>query len=279
MKLFSTLKELVADQKPSALLVDLWGVIHDGETLYPGVKEALLWLKKEHIRVVFLSNAPRRASVAQAGLLRLGIPPEDYTGIVTSGETVYHSLKHARTDSRRNYIYIGPEKDRDLMAQSDYHEVAEAAEAHMAICTGFDHDGSTMAEKMPQLEAALKAGLPMVCANPDMEIVRINGTRALCAGVMAEWYEQQGGTVYYYGKPHRNIYQLAQQSYNLDLSHTLGIGDNLHTDIAGANGVGMGSVLITGGVLKEPLAKGEKLEALIAGHGGHTPAFVLPYFG
>ena len=155
--------------------------------------------------------------------------------------------------------------------------MTEAKEASFVICTGFDHDDSTLEEKMPAIKAALIARLPMVCANPDMEIVRINGKRALCAGVMAEWYEENGGNTYYFGKPYKIIYDLALDTYNLKPETTLAVGDNLNTDIKGANKAGIRSVLVTGGVLNEEIKKGKKLEE-ICRENGNIPDFSVPGF-
>ena len=45
-------------------IVDLWGVVHDGQHPYPGVLETLTRLKAQGKRVLFLSNAPRPADRA-----------------------------------------------------------------------------------------------------------------------------------------------------------------------------------------------------------------------
>jgi HAD superfamily hydrolase (TIGR01459 family) len=270
---FPSLAALMDVQKPESLLVDLWGVIHDGDALYPNVRDALAMLKTRGIRVIFLSNAPRRAEMAKVNLDRLGITPDFYTGIVTSGEAFFHSLK----PEQKNYIYIGPEKDRTLLNGLPYMQVSSASNAAFAVCTGFDNDASTLDEKLPELKAALAARIPLICANPDMEIVRINGTRALCAGVMAEWYQQQGGTVHYYGKPYKNIYDLALTTYNLQPTTTLAIGDNLNTDIKGANDYGISSVLVTGGVLKEELEHGKTINEICRAN-GNIPQFLIAAF-
>ncbi len=274
MQFFSSLSALIDAQTPKSLLVDLWGVIHDGDALYPNVIEALRYLKQAQVQVIFLSNAPRRARMAEENLKRLGITPNLYTGIVTSGEAAFADFKML---SPKKYMYIGPEKDRTLLDGLPYVEVQEAADAECVICTGFDNDASTMAEKMPQLTAALHNKLPLICANPDMEIVRMNGTRALCAGVMAKWYQSQGGEVIYYGKPYKNIYDLALATYNLQPTTTLAIGDNLNTDIKGANDYGLKSVLVLGGVLKEELEKGKKIED-ICNENGNIPQFLISAF-
>ena len=44
-------------------VLDLWGVVHDGVTVFPGVIDALERLHAAGKKLVFLSNAPRRAHV------------------------------------------------------------------------------------------------------------------------------------------------------------------------------------------------------------------------
>ena len=276
MQSFSSLSALIDAQKPQSLLVDLWGVIHDGDALYPGVVQALEYLKQKKIDVIFLSNAPRRASVAEANLKRLGIARDLYTGIITSGEATFDYLT-ADSPWGNNYIYIGPEKDRTLLDGLPYTEVTQSKEASFAICTGFDHDDSTLEEKLPALNAIYLAKLPLVCANPDMEIVRLSGKRALCAGVMAKWYEENGGNTYYFGKPYKNIYDLAIKTYRLNPETSLAIGDNLDTDIKGANNYGLRSVLVTGGVLNAEIQQGKKLEDICLAN-GNTPSFTISAF-
>ena len=167
--------------------------------------------------------------------------------------------------------------DRTLLDGLPYTEVTQSKEASFAICTGFDHDDSTLEEKLPALNAIYLAKLPLVCANPDMEIVRLSGKRALCAGVMAKWYEENGGNTYYFGKPYKNIYDLAIKTYRLNPETSLAIGDNLDTDIKGANNYGLRSVLVTGGVLNAEIQQGKKLEDICLAN-GNTPSFTISAF-
>src|SRR6185437_15547695 len=78
-------------------IVDLWGVIHDGVTPYDGAIDCLEQLRALGKPAVLLSNAPRRATVAQRGMREMGIPDTLYTGILTSGE-VTHRMLRDRTD-------------------------------------------------------------------------------------------------------------------------------------------------------------------------------------
>lgn len=271
-----------------AFLIDLWGVIHDGVNTYPGVHDALRALKSAGKTAIFLSNAPRRATKAMESLARMGIDASFYDHVVTSGEAMWDYAKNHQQpfdSSWENYIYIGPEKDRDILVGLPYKEVTSAQHAQFAITTGFDEDHSTLDEKMPQLQDAIAYKLPLVCANPDKVVVRINGARALCAGVIADAYTDMGGTSHYFGKPYLAVYSKAL-SYipNITKSRIAAIGDSLETDIKGANHAGIDSYLIAGGILGEQLGirHGQLPDAArlqqICDEYGIIPHGVLPAF-
>ena len=74
----------------------------------------------------------------------------------------------------------------------------------------------------------------MVCANPDLVVM--HGARlALCAGALAQWYEEMGGQVRWHGKPYRSVYDSCTALLGIaDQPRILAVGDSLRTDIAGA---------------------------------------------
>ena len=103
----------------------------------------------------------------------------------------------------------------------------------------------------PLLRTALARDLPMVCANPDL-VVMHGSRRALCAGALAKWYEEGGGRVRWHGKPFRSVYDTCLGLLAIkDRWRILAVGDSLRTDIAGAAGAGLDSLLIAGGIHAE----------------------------
>src|SRR5205823_13053830 len=103
----------------------------------------------------------------------------------------------------------------------------------------------------PLLRPALARDLPMICANPDLVVMR-GSTLHLCAGGLAKWYEEAGGRVRWHGKPFRSVYDTCLGLLGIDgRSRVLAVGDSLRTDIAGAAGAGLDSVLIAGGIHAE----------------------------
>jgi HAD superfamily hydrolase (TIGR01450 family) len=88
----------------------------------------------------------------------------------------------------------------------------------------------------------------MVCANPDLVVIH-DGRPALCAGALAEEYERIGGRVRWHGKPHPSVYDSCLGLLGIaDRRRLLAIGDSLRTDIAGAAGAGIDSLLVAGGI-------------------------------
>jgi ribonucleotide monophosphatase NagD (HAD superfamily) len=74
----------------------------------------------------------------------------------------------------------------------------------------------------------------------------------LCAGALAKWYEEAGGRVRWHGKPFRSVYDTCLGLLGVaDRTRVLAIGDSLRTDIAGADGAGIDSLLIAGGIHAE----------------------------
>lgn len=231
---------------------DVWGVIHDGTAPYPGAVEAILFLRQKNKKICFLSNAPRRAARVEAVLNKFGITPDLYDFVLTSGEATFLALKNS-TDLGKKYFYIGPHKDIDLLHGLDYHMVTDASEACFVITTGFDGEDSVLAEKMPQLLEAKKHNLPLICVNPDLNVVKQCGREQICAGVLAREYENMGGKVSYFGKPFPEVYKMVLQIFGMsEKSKFLAIGDGLITDIKGAVDFGIDNVLVTNGILRSP---------------------------
>ena len=262
-----SLQDIVAPH--DGLIVDLWGVVHDGTALYPGVAETLAWLHANNKPVVFLSNAPRVSAKARAVLDKLGIDPDHYLDVITSGQVAHDLLDQDHDWLGTKYYYLGPGKDEDILADlADYQRVSDPAQADFVLNTGYERDFQPHDEVLPTLERLLQHELPLLCVNPDHEVVKIDGTQMLCAGSLAEAYADMGGMVDYVGKPFEDVYERALNV--LGSGNVLCIGDNPLTDIMGAQEEGLDSLLITGGILA---IRGEAPDLEVI-----DPTFVLPSF-
>jgi ribonucleotide monophosphatase NagD (HAD superfamily) len=66
------------------VILDLWGVVHDGRTPYPGSKSTLAQMMLAGKKVVMLSNAPRRAEAVIGGMTAMGLERALYSDAPSS---------------------------------------------------------------------------------------------------------------------------------------------------------------------------------------------------
>jgi HAD superfamily hydrolase (TIGR01459 family) len=233
-------------------LLDLWGVVHNGHEPYRHAVDCMRRLRGGGGRVLLLSNAPRRAEAVQRLLDRIGVPCDAYDDILTSGELTRRALADARDGmAGTNYLRLGPERDWELLEGLDFTPVPDLAQADFVLCTGlYDDETETVDDYAGLLAAAAERRLPMLCANPDLTVMR-GSKSVLCAGAIAAAYEACGGKVRYHGKPHAGAYAACFDLLQIPASRLLAVGDSLRTDIAGAQGAGIASVLVAGGIHAE----------------------------
>jgi len=268
-------------------ILDLWGVIHDGTTPYPGVVDTLKALKAAGKHVLILSNAPRRAQVLIDGLAGMNIARDLYGPVMSSGEAVRNELE-SRADPAfaqlgTRLYHLGPPRDRNIFDGLAGIVEADLASAHFVLNTGpieFDHQ---VADYEDVLSKAAARHLPMVCANPDRVVVR-QGKMVICAGALADRYRELGGHVIDRGKPDPAIYRTCLAKLGVPAAQVLVVGDSLETDIAGGLNAGLDCVMVAGGVHREALGIAwgampdpEKVTALATRH-HRMPKAVIPAF-
>ncbi len=234
-----------------AVLVDAWGVLHDGAKLYPAARRCLLELAKNGIPVVVVSNAARRVPPLRRELEDIGLDAGLYLDVISSGELTWRALSAGIIPAPvgGTGFYLGPPRSRPICDGLDYCWTDNPVEADFVLNTGAPSGNpDTTGSLKPLIEEMLELRLPMICANPDRVAVR-SGVLGISAGAIARHYRELGGQVTYYGKPDAEIFTCALSLLpGIDKSRTLMVGDAFETDIAGANRAGLASLLIAGGI-------------------------------
>ena len=209
---------------------DVWGVVHDGITAHPTAADALVRFRQAGGTVILVSNAPVPNFRVAEMLDDKQLPREAWDAIVSSGDI---ALAHVDASGYQSLHFIGP-IDRDAALFDRVPGVSQSLETADAIlCSGLDDDRSETAESYrARLEVALARNLPFVCANPDL-VVDVGGQHYLCAGAIADLYEDMGGPVFWAGKPHAVAYRTAHETAerlrgaSVDHHRILVIGDAL----------------------------------------------------
>lgn len=252
---FPGLAALVGDYE--AILCDVWGVLHDGQTPHEGAVDALGRARAKGLKVVLLTNAPRPSDAVVEHLSRMGISGA-WDAIVSSGDVVRHALAERGV---RRALHVGPDRDLRLYGEG-IALVDRADEADVVVLAGLVDDRTETPDDYREVMGEVaRTGVPVMCANPDVIVER--GERLLyCAGALAALVEEAGGTVEQFGKPHPPIYRMALEAAcngaPLPPGRVLAIGDALATDVRGAANEGFDALFVTGGIHGEEF--GERAE-------------------
>lgn len=241
--------EEVADRY-DLLLCDVWGVLHDGIAAFPRASAALAEFRARGGRVILVSNAPRPGRVVVAQLRRLGVPPEAFDDIRTSGDLTREIVMD---QGERAFHHIGPPRDLGLFEGLAVRPVP-LDHADYVVCTGlFDDDTENVETYRETLARMRERDLLMVCANPDLVVER-GEQLIVCAGALAAAYEELGGRTVTPGKPHPPIYEAALKlgaellGRPVPRSRVLAVGDAIRTDIAGGHGAGIATMFVVRGI-------------------------------
>ena len=228
--------------------IDLWGVAHNGVVLYKDAIQTLKEISKLNKDYVLLTNAPRPSTTVKIFLEKLGMSKEIREKVYSSGEAALSYLKKKYLGEK--FYHIGPPRDFDLFFDFKKDKVDQINQSSYLLCTGLFENNS---EDLNFYNKLFKEHInkKMICTNPDL-IVDKGSKRELCAGSVALVFEKMGGEVIYFGKPFPEVYNLSIDNKD---KKVLSIGDNLNTDIKGANLLNYDSLLISNGIHKDEIKK------------------------
>jgi len=240
----------------SAFIIDQWGVIHNGEKLYEGVLDCLEQLKSRNKHVIILSNSGKRAEENTERMRKLGVGPDLYNEIVTSGELTWKGLETQSDGFFQNIgekcFLMSREGDTSIIDGLDHIEVVDdITEADFLLISGSDAPHKTMVDHYePLLKKGIRKRLKAICANPDSRILFGNNS-TFGPGMIARRYEDFGGVVQYIGKPHKPIFQYCirqLQENSIYPGQTVMIGDTMAHDILGASAMNIDTCLVKNGL-------------------------------
>ena len=235
-------------------IIDLWGVMHNGIKLHKDAMQVVENLQKYKKRFIFLSNAPRPKNDVIRFLKNLNMDEKYLKNVLTSGEAAIKFLKKEKFGKK--FYHLGPDRDQSLFVFNKKKQTT-IENCDFILCTGlFDEYEDDLNFYKSLLSRYISK--TFICTNPDL-IVHRGKNKEFCAGTIAEIFKNLGGKVTYFGKPYEEIYKIFLKKNEKSLV----IGDNLRTDIKGANNLGLDSILILNGVHQNELGVENELSNLL----------------
>lgn len=252
--------------KYDAFLIDQWGVLHNGKTPYSGTIKCLRNLQLQNKNLILLSNSSKRKQNSANGLHRVGIDPDMFSDIITSGEIGWNLIKDRKLDfllpkERKPKVFVIGNGDDDF----DYIDTCNCIlstpeEADFVLARGtfsilsgtnevktFKTADELIENISPFMERCAARNLPLLVTNPDFDRP---GTLSPMPGRISQMYSLIDNTIKIQsiGKPFPLVYQTCLRSLSVPLQRICGVGDSVDHDIQGALSAGISALWTINGV-------------------------------
>ncbi|MER9140292.1 TIGR01459 family HAD-type hydrolase [Mesorhizobium sp. M0830] len=242
-------------ERYDVLLLDQFGVLHDGTRPYPGAVAALSALKRAGKTVVLISNSGKRAQPNESRLIKLGFEPGSWDHFVSSGEVAWRSFHDMAASGElrpgTKCLLISRDDDRTATEGLPFMLTEAGEDAELVLISASEGDRYDLDHYRHLLEPAAARRVPCFCTNPDSVMLTSLGPR-FGAGRLADLYESLGGNVTRIGKPYRAIFDAALAlAGEPDRGTVVCIGDSVEHDISGGNSAGVATALVLSGILAD----------------------------
>jgi HAD superfamily hydrolase (TIGR01459 family) len=258
-----------------AFVFDQWGVLHDGNRTYPGVLEVLSRLREAGKPVIILTNSSKSASVNRRRLLeRFAIEPDLYTELISSADV----MRDMVLERSWSVYVVAVGTDGALFDHAPCRVVSTIEEAEMVALLSVD-PRADIDSQLSWIEAACARGIPLMTASADLMTVTPEGILEGIS-VVVKRFQSLGGRALNVGKPEPLVYRQVKQLLRGVAPHRiLAVGDQLWTDVEGANRQGLHSALVATGAAAIQFSQvhsPEEIVQMIKLLNGPLPTWVLP---
>lgn len=257
--------------KYDAFVLDQWGVLHDGNTLYPQVNEFLRLLRQAARKVLVLTNSSKSCERNKIRLRdRFGLPPTSYHELISSAQLLRDHLGSgalSATDGRPANVYVVADEGDEVLVQGLPVQVVHDPESADAVALLSSLPGKPLAAHS-WIPVAADKGLPILCPSVDSHTVRPDGVAVGMQRIIVEC-EKRGALVTNFGKPSPGIYAHCKDLLgDVEPERILAVGDQIPSDVVGAHGAGWDTALVETGAGRNSL---RELGARYV-----TPDFIIP---
>ena len=225
----------------AAILLDVDGVLHVSGEPIPGTAEAVAQLRADGHRLRFVTNATTRSKAQLAEDLRaLGLEVED-AEVQTTADAAVRALKGKRVLALTMHALVGDLEGIEL--------VGEGADA--VLIGGADETPETNLVfsymNLARAFSEIELGADLYCLHRNRWWQTKRGPM-LDAGAFVAGLEYAADTeAVVLGKPSASYFEAACEALDADPGMTWMIGDDLESDVVGARGIGMKTVLVRTG--------------------------------
>jgi len=242
----------------TTLFVDVYGVLHEGGNLFPGVKESLEKYKK-YYKIIIISNTTPECEEVIKSLSTKGLEQGvHYDAVITSGDVFIEEIKNNKSLIYTMYSkyptfekYSIPQTSDITQAQNVYIGIPQNEKGEDIKIFDVVEEGKSVMSflkdknyKLDFIEKYIESlkGKKVYCANSDLVAIK-DGEMCVRQGFVGLYLQNRNIDVKFFGKPYRNIFEKALREHNVKPQNVLMIGDQYSTDL-GCDSLGLNTALI-----------------------------------
>lgn len=245
---------MISDVLPNinGLIIDMDGVLYRDTEPIGDLPAIFGRIRSEGLKFILATNnATRTVDEYLQKLSGFGVTLDDQE-IITSAQATGIYIQAHHPGGCRLFVVGEPGlartlEDYDLTVVSDPQDDVDIVVASMDLSLSY--------EKIKDAELLIRNGCEFIGTNPDATYPTPDGLYPGSGTVIGAIEIASGQKPTLIGKPQPLLYQMALRRLGLKPEETLGVGDRLETDIAGAQAAGMPSALVLTGAATLAQAK------------------------
>ncbi len=227
---------------PRAVLLDLDGVLYVGDAAIPGAADAVVRLRAAGLVLRFVTNTTTHTRAATAAKLRrLGIQLDDEELVTPAALAVRHCLERGH---RRVALVMHEEVKRDFAA------LTEADGEVDAVIVG-DLGAQFAFEPLNRAFRLIMEGAELVALQKNRYWMTPDGLSLDAGAFVAALEFASGREAVVVGKPSAVFFRAALATAGASPADAVMVGDDVESDVGGAQRAGLRAVLVRTGKYRE----------------------------
>lgn len=232
------------DTELRGILFDLDGVLYNSTRLIDGAVEAVAWVQRQKITHLFVTNTTSRSRTALAEKLNGFVFSVSESAILTPAVAAADWMK--TRDPAGIALFVPPSTRSEFAAFPCLPENAERGADYVVI--------GDLGERWDF--RTLNRAFRLLHHNPDAQLIALGMTRYWLAAdgisldvapFVAALEHATGRKALVFGKPAEAFFRAGVERLGLPAEQVLMIGDDIQTDIAGAQAAGLKGALVRTG--------------------------------
>ncbi len=241
-------------RKLRGLVIDMDGVLWQGDTPMTGLHQFFDVLKQRQIKFVLATNNNTQTPegfVQKADKLGVEVLPDQ---VVTASVATVHYLCSKYPPGSRIYV-VGEAALKGLVSGAGF--IVADTDVRAVVVT---MDRRVTYEMLKRATLLIRAGADFIGPNPDTSYPTPEGIVPGGGAILAAVAAASDCQPLIIGKPEGWMFRICLERMQLGVEETASLGDRLETDIAGGQRIGMKTILVYSGVTKEADLKSNPIQ-------------------